>query len=288
MAKHYIIAEKHGMCGGVFSALHTLDETIAANPGKTVFVLHEIVHNTAVTAQYEQKGVRFIETPDELPVNAIAVIGAHGVDSKTGEFLRSRAAQVIDATCPLVKKLQNTAAALSPDSELVIFGKAGHPEVAGVVGNSRAGKNFIISSPDEVDSLPELNKPCFLSQTTVDSALSDETLRRMQARFPHLQCTPGVCDASRQRQKAVIDLASRCQLVVVAGSAHSSNACRLQEIAARQGCDAKRIDSADELTDDELEKYDIIGITSGASTPETIVDAIINKLEKLNFSRGIS
>ena len=284
MSKHYLTARVHGMCGGVFAALKTIDRLITGNPGKTIYVLHELVHNTTVTNELESRGVRFINSPDELPPGSIALIGAHGVSAAVEAQLRSKAAHLADATCPLVKKLQNIAASLSADDQLIIFGKPGHPEVVGTAGHSTAQMTCIVSNKADIDALPELSNPVFVSQTTVDANKSEEAMTLLQKRFPHIRCTPGVCDASKQRQSAVIELARRCPVVIIAGSAHSSNACRLREIAENQGAKAFRIDNAEELPEAELAKCELVGLSSGASTPESVLEKIIARLQKMGFS----
>lgn len=284
MKKQYIIADVHGMCGGVFAALKKIGQLQAAHKNQTIYVLHELVHNTAVTRELEAANVRFINDPCELPANSIALIGAHGVSAAVEAELRSRAKTVADATCPLVKKLQNTAAALTGKEQLVIYGKPGHPEVVGTAGHSKAQAVYIVSSMEDIAALPELSDPVFISQTTVDSAKSEAAMQQLMKRFPQIRCIPGVCDASKQRQKAVIELAEKCPLVIIAGSAHSSNACRLQEIAASCGAKAFRVDSAEELPEEELTKYDLVGLSSGASTPESVLEKIIARLQKMGFS----
>ena len=284
MKKQYIIADVHGMCGGVFAALRTIEQLQAAHKGQTIYVLHELVHNTTVTRELESRNVRFINAPEELPENSIALIGAHGVSAAVEAQLRSRAACVADATCPLVKKLQNTAASLTGEEQLVIYGKPGHPEVAGTAGHSKAQAVYIVSNMEDIAALPELTKPVFISQTTVDSAKSEAAMLQLMKRFPQTRCIPGVCDASKQRQKAVIELAQKCPIVIIAGSAHSSNACRLQEIAANSGAKAFRVDNADELPEAELANCPLVGLSSGASTPESVLEKIIARLQKMGFS----
>jgi 4-hydroxy-3-methylbut-2-enyl diphosphate reductase len=284
MKKQYLIAEVHGMCGGVFSALKTIDKLIDGNPGKTVYVLHELVHNTTVTHELESRNVRFIDSPDELPEGSIALIGAHGVSAAVEAQLRARAGQLADATCPLVKKLQNIAASLTSGEQLIIFGKPGHPEVVGTAGHSTAQKTYIVSNEADIAALPELADPVFVSQTTVDAQKSEEAMKLLLKRFPQMRCSHGVCDASRKRQNAVIELARRCPVVIIAGSAHSSNACRLREIAENQGAKAFRIDSADELPEAELVNCSLVGLSSGASTPESILEKIIIRLQEMGFS----
>ena len=284
MKKRYMIAEIHGMCGGVFSALKTIDQLIADHPGQVIYVLHELVHNTAVTSELEARNVRFIHSPDELPPNSVALIGAHGVSAEVEAQLRSRAALVADATCPLVKKLQNIASSLKKEEQLIIYGKPGHPEVVGTAGHSTAGDTYIVSSEADIGALPELTAPVFVSQTTVDAKKSEEAMQMLLKRFPQMRCTPGVCDASKKRQRAVIELAKVCPVVIIAGSAHSSNACRLREIAESQGAKAFRIDNVDELPEAELKECTSVGISSGASTPESVLEKIISRLQKMGFS----
>ena len=285
MNKYYVTAKIHGMCGGVFSALRKLDETIATANGKTIFVLHELVHNTAVTTEYEARNVCFTDDINAIPERAIAVIGAHGVDRQTETALRSRAATVVDATCPLVKKLHHIADALTDNEQLILFGKAGHPEVDGVAGHSGTTHLHLISSPADAESLPDLTNPVFISQTTVDHDEVEKTLAILRKRFPKIKECSGICDASKKRQAAVIKLASEVDCVIVIGSGHSSNARRLREIAERAGCTAFLIDNASQLTD-EILSFNRIGITSGASTPQFLFDEVITALETHGFANG--
>lgn len=284
MQKHYAIAEVHGMCGGVFAALDKLEKMLARHPGETVYVLHELVHNNAVTGDFERRGVRFVDQISEIPPGKPAVIGAHGVSAEMERDIRRVAGEVVDATCPLVRKLHDTVHKLTAADQLIIFGKKDHPEVAGVAGNSGAGQNFIVFSPEDIVQLPELDSPFFISQTTVDAARCDAARKLLLKRFPHLRCASGVCDASKKRQAAVIRLARCCQAVIVAGSPHSSNACRLREIAEQNGAEAILVDNAGELPMELLQKYHSIGVTSGASTPEYILKKIISKLEENLFT----
>ena len=284
MPKRYIVADVHGMCGGVFAALDKLEKMIHRHPGEDIFVLHELVHNTAVTGDFERRGIRFVDSISDIPAGASVVIGAHGVSGKVEHAIREIAGDVTDATCPLVRKLHKEASRLTPDDQLVIFGKKDHPEVIGVYDNSGAGSNFIVYSPEDIARLPQLDSPVFISQTTVDSARCDEIKELLFRRFPTLRCVTGVCDASKQRQSAVLKLLRECQLIIVAGSPHSSNACRLKELAEQHGVPAYLINDAEELPEAELAEFDCIGITSGASTPEYVLEKIILHLQKIGFS----
>ena len=281
--KIYRIAEIHGMCGGVYAALETLEKLLVSQKSE-IFVFQELVHNCAVTASFEQRGVSFVRNIDEIPDGSTVVIGAHGVAAETENVLRRKAAICYDTTCPLVKKLHNIVSALSPADQLIICGKADHPEIAGVIGNSGTPQIFLISSPDEVDALPELSAPVFLSQTTVDHIAVEKSLEKLKKRFPALLDYSGICPASRERQQAVLRLAEKVDCMVVIGSDHSSNAKRLREIAERAGCRAFLIDNAGFLTA-EILNHSRIGITGGASTPQHLFDEVIAALENDGFIR---
>lgn len=283
--KIYLAAEVFGMCGGVHAALKTLEELISS-AGQGVYVFRELVHNTAVTAGFEAQGVTFTENIADIPAGSPLVIGAHGVAPEVENVLRSRAGICRDATCPLVKKLHSVAASLSPDDELVIYGKKSHPEVQGVAGHSGTPHIFIISSPAEAAGVPELSRPVFISQTTVDHSEVEAALEILKKRFPEIRICSGICDASKKRQEAVIKLASQVDAVLVLGSGHSSNARRLREIAERAGVKAFLLDSAAGLTDEMLQ-FPRLGVTSGASTPQYLFDGLLAALEEKGFINGL-
>ncbi len=279
--KYYFVAEIFGMCGGVHTALNTL-QALVDRAGQGVFVFNELVHNRSVTDSFIRQGVRFVDKIEDVPQGATLVLGAHGVAPAVESALRSRAAECVDATCPLVKKLHRIAAGLGRNEELILFGKAGHPEVAGVAGYSAAGKLFIISSADEVETLPDLDNPVFISQTTVDHGEVNAALVKLKKRFPMLKECSNICDASWKRQRAVLELAQKCDAVLVIGSAHSSNARRLMEIARRTGIEAFLIDDASQITP-QMFSFARIGVTSGASTPQYLFDGVVAALENAGF-----
>ena len=284
MQKRYIVADVHGMCGGVFAALDKLDKMLLRHPGEKVFVLHELIHNTTVTKELEKRGAVFVDSVEAIPPGAPAVIGAHGVSRKVENAIRKVAGSVEDATCPLVRKLHQTVKSLTPADQLILFGNRNHPEVSGVLENSGTGNIFIISSPEAVALLPELDNPVFLSQTSMDADRGDEIKALLRQRFANLRCGTSSCEASRQRQAAVIRLAEECQIIIVAGSAHSSNASRLKEVAERCGVPAYLVNDAGDLPVAELANCTCVGVTSGASTPEYVLEKIILQLQKIGFS----
>ena len=276
------------MCGGVFAALKLLEKTLAEAGGSPVYVLHELVHNTPVTRAFEARGVHFVDTPADIPDGAYAMIGAHGVSRQVAESLRRKTPHLADATCPLVKKLQDFAASLTPQDQLIIYGKPHHPEVAGVHGHSCAGENFIITALDEIDKLPELTHPNFISQTTVEANAAETIKNALEKRFPHIKTLPGVCDASRRRQSAVLQAAQNSDMMIIVGSPHSSNACRLREIA-EANCSGKKaflVDGPEMLPAEELQNASKVGLSSGASTPEEIFEKVASALEALGFQRS--
>lgn len=282
--RFYITAPVHGMCGGVFAALRVLEEMSAAH-GK-VYVFRELVHNRAVTGALRAKQVCFTDDTAFIPENSAVVIGAHGVSRKIENILRAKAAHLRDATCPLVKKLHRIASALTAGQQLIICGKTGHPEVEGIAGNSNAGAVYIVSSPESAAALPDLADPVFISQTTVDYQEVDAVLDVLKKRFPGMKISSGVCDASQQRQEAVIRIASRSDAVLVIGSDHSSNAKRLCEIAGGICGKAFLIEDASGIPWDDLENAGCIGVTSGASTPEYLFDGVVSALAAKGFSCG--
>jgi len=282
--KQYFTAKVHGMCGGVFAALKVLDEVVARHPD--VYVFRELVHNKSVTADLTARGVHFVNDIDSIPPGSAIVLGAHGVAAETEKILRAKASFCRDATCPLVKKLHRIAAALTPQDQLIICGKAGHPEVTGIAGNSGTPEVFIVQNTADAARLPDMPHPVFISQTTVDHNEVNAVRDFLLQRYPGLREYSGVCDASRRRQEAVIELASRCDLVLVIGSAHSSNAKRLCEIARRQGANAFLIDHAGEIPAADLMQAEKVGVTSGASTPKHLFDGVIAALGEYGFTCG--
>lgn len=282
--KVYFIAEIYGMCGGVHAALNTLEKLVASQ-GQTVYVFNELVHNNSVTGNFIRRGVHFVNRIEEVPLGATLVIGAHGVSPSVEEALRRRAGTCHDASCPLVKKLHQIAGEVTPEEELIIFGKAGHPEVEGVAGYSGTDKLYLISSPEEISGLPEMKSPVFISQTTVDHGQVSKALELLTGRFANLRVCSGVCDASRKRQEAVLKLVERVEAVLVVGSGHSSNARRLCELARSSGAAAFLIDNAGMITP-EMTGFSRIGITSGASTPQYLFNEVVDFLENLGFVNG--
>lgn len=280
--KQLFLAGKRGFCGGVRSALDTLDRLLASADGGTVFVLHELVHNRHVTCDFERRGVRFVASLDEVPEGAVLLLGAHGVSRELEAAARRKSPHVTDATCPLVKARQRKAAQLAPQDSLILVGHAGHPEVVGVLGWSNAGKNFVISNVGEAEKLPELDAPVLLGQTTFDAVEMERCREVLSRRFPNLRCGGGSCRASIERQRCVAELAGRVDAVVVGGSRHSSNARRLLETAERAGARGILAESAEEVPE-EVFALPRVALTAGASTPDKDISEMVRRFAAAGF-----
>lgn len=239
-------------------------ETPASEP---VYVLHELVHNRTVTEQMMAAGARFIASPEELPSGATGLIGAHGVGPQVEQALRARAARLVDATCPIVKKVQQAAAQILPDEALVLFGVRGHPEAEGILAHAVTPSRFLVTSVEEIAALPELSKPVFLCQTTLGHEQADRAFAALRERFPLARRAGSICHASSERQAAVEELVRQVDLLLVIGSPHSSNANRLREIGARAGVPSYLIEGPEQLPA-ELTRFSRIGLAAGASTPD--------------------
>lgn len=274
-----ILAECMGLCGGVKHALALFAQIRREMPEEArLYVMHELVHNRYVTDGMRARNAVFIRQASELPAGATVLIGAHGLDIGDEQRLRLRAGRVIDATCPMVKRLQQAAAALSGEEQMVFFGTPGHPEVSGVISYNPHGVCHAIASAGEVASLPELPRPVLFCQTTLNAEESRQVFAALQARFPNARRVAPVCNASSERQAAVLALLPKVDALVVVGSANSSNANRLREIGAMHGVPSWLVDAAAQLPP-QLRQCRRIGITAGASTPEEQIRAIINAIQ---------
>jgi len=273
-----------GMCGGVRRALARIDALLDA--GERVAVLHEPVHNRSVSAGLRRRGVLFAAGVEEIPSGTVLVIGAHGADPAVEAAAAKRSLRVEDATCPLVAQLQRAAAEVPPDGELVFFGRADHPEAVGVLGRSGTRRIHVVGSAEEVAALPELHAPVLLVQTTSSTADAGAVAEALRGRFPALRCGESVCRASRDRQRAVAELARASEAVVVVGSPESANANRLCLVARREGVPAWLADGPEGLPASELEKFHTVGLSAGASTPDPLLEAVSSQLTTLGFSKA--
>ena len=264
-----------GFCAGVRSAIDTFYRIKQNFPG-TIYVLHELVHNHRVTEKMRRDGAIFVNSLEEIPPQSIVLFGAHGVGRNEKKQAELKQLCVTDAVCPRVRKLHDAAAELSNDDELIIFGNPAHPEVQGVAGHAGTEKVFIVSSKEEIASLPEMSAPLLLCQTTRDHAEIEQFTLLLKKRYPQLRTNGGTCDAVYRRQTAVEKAMKNADVLLIAGSSHSSNANRMCDVARRLGKAAYLIENADALPD--LSAFHKIALGAGASTPDEVVREILDYL----------
>lgn len=276
------MAAPRGYCAGVDRAVVAVEKALELY-GAPVYVRKEIVHNRYVVETLSRRGAVFVNETDEVPAGARVVFSAHGVSPAVHEAAAQRSLLTIDATCPLVTKVHKEAVRFArEDFDILLIGHVGHEEVEGTAGEAPAHIQ-VVNSPDEVDAVKvrDPDKVVWLSQTTLSVDETMETVRRLRERFPNLQDPPSgdICYATQNRQIAVKSFADRCNLVIVVGSANSSNSVRLVEVALDAGAGrSERIDSAAELRDDWFEGVETVGVTSGASVPEILVRDVLEAL----------
>jgi 4-hydroxy-3-methylbut-2-enyl diphosphate reductase len=273
-----LLAAPRGYCAGVDRAVETVERALQRF-GAPIYVRKQIVHNLPVVRDLESKGAVFVEELEEVPSGATAILSAHGVAPEVYEQARARDLRVIDATCPLVTKVHNEAKKFAKEGyHVVLIGHEGHEEVVGTMGEAPASIT-LIGSPDEAGDLelPKDDKVAYLSQTTLSVDETNEVIERLRTRFPVIQGPPreDICYATQNRQTAVKVLAEKADVVLVIGSDNSSNSNRLAEVARARGARAYLIDDETEIDEAWLDGARTVGITSGASAPEWLVDRVV-------------
>jgi len=273
--KRVLLAAPRGYCAGVDRAVITVEKTLALH-GAPVYVRKQIVHNKHVVETLEAKGVVFVEELSEVPDGAIVVFSAHGVSPAVHAEAKERNLKTVDATCPLVTKVHQEAKRFAADGyQILLIGHAGHEEVEGTMGEAPENMT-LVQSPDEVDSVSiDPNRPvAWLSQTTLSVDETLATVDRLRERQPDLIDPPSddICYATQNRQVAVKKIAPECDVLIVVGSGNSSNSVRLVEVGLEAGAKSSyRVDGAHELKDEWFEGATTVGLTSGASVPENLV-----------------
>jgi 4-hydroxy-3-methylbut-2-enyl diphosphate reductase len=273
-----LLAAPRGYCAGVDRAVETVERALQKF-GAPIYVRKQIVHNLPVVRDLESKGAIFVEELEEVPSGATVILSAHGVAPEVYGQARARDLRVIDATCPLVTKVHNEAKKFAKDGyHIVLIGHEGHEEVVGTMGEAPASIT-LIGQPDEADQLdvPAGDKVAYLSQTTLSVDETNDVIERLRARFPVIQGPPreDICYATQNRQTAVKVLAEKADVVLVIGSDNSSNSNRLAEVAAARGARSYLIDDETEIHEAWLDGARTVGITSGASAPEWLVDRVV-------------
>ncbi len=282
-----LLADPRGYCAGVDRAVITVEKALDLY-GAPVYVRKQIVHNKHVVNDLAARGAIFVEELDEVPEGATVVFSAHGVSPMVHEEAAERSLKTIDATCPLVTKVHHEARRFAQEGkQILLIGHEGHEEVEGTAGEAPEHIT-LVEHPDDVDALefPEGTALSWLSQTTLSVDETMETVRRLREKFPQLEDPPSddICYATQNRQVAVKEIAKDADLVIVVGSANSSNSVRLVEVALEAGAAASyRIDDITEIDDAWLEGVSTVGVTSGASVPDDLVQDVLGYLAE----RGI-
>lgn len=279
MVTKVLLAAPRGYCAGVDRAVETVERALE-HFGTPIYVRKQIVHNLHVVRDLEAKGAIFVEELDEVPVGSTVVFSAHGVAPEVHEQARTRELRAIDATCPLVTKVHFEAKAFAKKGyHIVLIGHEGHEEVVGTMGEAPASIT-LIGTPQEVDllDLPQTDRVAYLSQTTLSVDETDDVITRLRERFPHIEGPPreDICYATQNRQVAVKELAQHADVVLVIGSDNSSNSKRLAEVAAGRGVRAYLIDDESEIDETWFDGAETVGVTSGASAPEWLVDRVLD------------
>ncbi|MBS1846425.1 MAG: 4-hydroxy-3-methylbut-2-enyl diphosphate reductase, partial [Actinobacteria bacterium] len=248
--------------------------------GAPVYVRKEIVHNKHVVEELSKRGAIFVDRESEVPEGAIVVFSAHGVSPAVHENAAAHSLRTIDATCPLVTKVHVSARRFAAQGyTMVMIGHAGHEEVEGTMGEA-PDSIVLIETADEVESLDvaDPEKVAFITQTTLSVDETAETIAALRAKFPSIVSSKSedICYATTNRQIAVKQLAKECDLVLVVGSTNSSNSNRLVEVAREHGADSWLIDNHAQVKDEWLEGVETVGITSGASAPEELVERLVD------------
>ena len=279
-----LLAQPRGYCAGVDRAIDVVDLAIDLY-GAPVYVRHEIVHNRFVVESLRERGAVFVEQISEIPERSTVVFSAHGVSPAVREEARARSLRTIDATCPLVTKVHLEALRFAKQGRwILLVGHAGHAEVEGTMGEA-PDRMILVQSVEEAErvEVPDPEEVSYLTQTTLSVDETMEILAVLRRRFPKIKGPPreDICYATQNRQNAVKEMAKDCDLVLVVGSPSSSNSNRLAEVARSLGVEAYRVESADELDPKWIEGKKSIGVTSGASTPEKLVQDLLSRLREL-------
>jgi 4-hydroxy-3-methylbut-2-en-1-yl diphosphate reductase len=286
--RRVLLAKPRGYCAGVDRAVQAV-EIALEKFGTPVYVRKQIVHNKHVVSELEKRGAIFVEETEEVPEGSVVVFSAHGIAPTVREEAKQRSLTQIDATCPLVTKVHNEAKRFAAnDYDILLIGHEGHEEVIGTTGEAPASIH-LVDGPEGVDevAVKDAAKVVWLSQTTLSVDETVSTVAALKTKFPQLIDPPSddICYATQNRQSAVKAIAPDCDVVLVVGSRNSSNSVRLVEVAKDAGSKtAYLVDDAGEIDESWLADATTVGLTSGASVPEILVDGVLGKLAALGFT----
>jgi 4-hydroxy-3-methylbut-2-enyl diphosphate reductase len=284
------LANPRGFCAGVDRAIEIVERALELF-GAPIYVRHEVVHNRFVVDRLAAAGAVFVDELDQVPDDSTVIFSAHGVSKAVRRAGKGRGLKIFDATCPLVTKVHmEVARYCKSGSDAVLIGHAGHPEVEGTLGQwmetpPNDNHIYLVENPEDVDRL-EVGHPddiAYITQTTLSVDDTKNVIEALRRRFPRITGPKhdDICYATQNRQDAVRDLARRVDLVLVVGSVNSSNSNRLRELAEKMGVTAYLIDGAQDIRPEWVDGIDAVGVTAGASAPESLVREVIGCLEGL-------
>ena len=283
--KQILLISPRGFCAGVTRAIDTVVEVLEKF-GPPVYVKHEIVHNKHVIDDLKAKGAIFIEDINGAPIDKPLVFSAHGVAKNILDTAKQMNKYVVDATCPLVTKVHVQAIKFyNLDYKIILIGHKNHPEVEGTLGQLPVGEIVLIENLDDIQNLNFENedKLAYVTQTTLSVDDTKEIIDALKTKFPHIESSPkeDICYATTNRQKAIKDYAHECDSFIVVGSKNSSNSNRLVEVAKKSGCDLSvLLENASNLNIDNYKNHQTIGLSSGASVPDILVQDVISKFRE--------
>ncbi|MSR98097.1 4-hydroxy-3-methylbut-2-enyl diphosphate reductase [Arthrobacter sp. BL-252-APC-1A] len=285
--RRVLLAAPRGYCAGVDRAVIAVEKALE-HYGPPVYVRKQIVHNLHVVSTLEERGAIFVDETDEVPEGSLLIFSAHGVSPAVVQSAEDRGLRTIDATCPLVTKVHREAVRFARDDfDILLIGHEGHEEVEGTYGEAPEHMQ-IVNGPEDVDKVQvrDPDKVIWLSQTTLSVDETMTTVKLLREKFPNLQDPPSddICYATSNRQAAIKKIAPDADLVIVVGSANSSNSVRLVEVALEYGAKASyRVDFANEVDESWFEGVSTVGVTSGASVPENLVQDVLNLLAQYGY-----
>ncbi|HZX90048.1 MAG TPA: 4-hydroxy-3-methylbut-2-enyl diphosphate reductase [Rudaea sp.] len=283
-----LLANPRGFCAGVDRAIEIVERALESF-GAPIYVRHEVVHNRFVVDGLRARGAIFVDELDEVPDGSTVIFSAHGVSQAVRAQARGRHLRVFDATCPLVTKVHiEVARHAKAGRDVVLIGHAGHPEVEGTLGQwdreGATGEIYLVETPEDVANLKPKHPDniAYSTQTTLSIDDTKAVIEALRAKFPAILGPrhDDICYATQNRQDAVRRLGQQCDLVLVVGSPNSSNSNRLRELAEKQGVPAHLIDGADDIDPSWLDGKTRIGVTAGASAPESLVQGVVSRLRE--------
>jgi 4-hydroxy-3-methylbut-2-enyl diphosphate reductase len=278
-----ILSPYTGYCFGVKRAMRLIDRGLAEHPESKIYTLGDIIHNSQAVERLRERGVEPVSSLEDIEEGSMLVIRAHGVQPEIIEEARARGIHLLDATCPFVQRSQNYVRKLVGESyRVIIIGDEEHPEVRSIAGH--AGDDaIIIGRKEEADSIDPLEKAGVVIQTTFSKERAHDIISALEQRVEHLRVYDTICQATVLRREATLDLASHVDLMLVAGGKKSSNTKRLYQMCVDAGIPAQFVETADEIEESWFEGLSKIGLTTGTSTPEWIIEQVLERMDEISL-----